>query len=444
MILPWKRFWVSLGTEISCGISGQGFFDDPEAEPGFLNKSARHLDDLVSEQCLVLLGEPGLGKSIALEQVVPEINHAAGGDETTIWIRFRDIPDASTFSRRILESTPWRSWLEGDHQLTLVLDGLDEGLIKIKNFVSFLTSELRSYPLSRLRLLVVCRTADWPIAAGRQLLDLWKSDLSKGVWELCPLRRIDVVSAAESDGVSPIDFLHQIFAKNVVALAARPTTLFFLLRQFKSDGQLEGSHREIYERGILDLCREPDPERAEANKFSEKEGQITSPEKLRDGAALLAAMLILSGRSAISTSNREDTAVQGDLHLHSLVGNERVHGSGNQLHVLASVSTALFASRGENRVGFAHQSFAECLAARQVCNLPLVQLRKLFCGVDGNEEHVIPQLAETAAWLAGTNDDFLTHLLRSILGFFWEVMSLEFRVIGRSKSFAQFSKNPNN
>jgi hypothetical protein len=411
MVLPWKRFWVPLGSEISCGISRQDFFDDPEAKPGFLNKSARRLDDLASEPCLVLLGEPGLGKSIALEQAFPGIDHASGGNEKAVWIRFRDIPDASTFKSRTVESTRWRSWLEGDYQLTLILDGLDEGLINIKNFVSFLTFELRACPLTRLRVLVACRTADWPVAAGQQLLELWKTDLSRSAWELCPLRRVDAVSAADSIGVSPRDFLDQIFAKHVVTLAARPTTLFFLLRQFKRNGQLEGGHRVIYERGILDLCREPDLERSEANKSSEKDGRLTSPEKLRDEAAFLGALMILSGRSAISISHREDTALEGDLHLYSLVGNEKVRGSGIEPDILATTNTALFSSRGENRVGFAHQSFAECLAARRVCNLPLVQLRKLFCGLDRNAEHVIPQLAETAAWVAGANDDFLTHLL---------------------------------
>ena len=44
--------------------------------------------------------------------------------------------------------------------------------------------------------------------------------------------------------------------------------------------------------------------------------------------------------------------------------------------------------------------------------MPLPQLRKLFCGSDSNEEHVIPQLAETAAWLAASSDDFLKHVLR--------------------------------
>jgi hypothetical protein len=411
MVLSWKRFWVPFGSEISCGISGDGFLDDPEANLVSLNRSARHLDDLLSEPCLVLLGEPGLGKSIALEQAFPEIDHTAGGDQTTIWIRFRDIPDTSTFNRRVLDSVRWHSWLKGDHELTLVLDGLDEGLIKISNFVSFLTLELRSSPLRRLRLIAACRTADWPFAAGRQLVALWKKDPPQCIWELCPLRRTDAVLAATSNGVSIPDFFEQIFAKNVVTLAARPTTLLFLLQQFKASGQLDGTHREIYERGIVDLCREPDPERAEIDKFYDKNGQIASPEGLRDGTAFLAALLILSGRSAISLSDREDPAFEGDLYLYSVLANGKFESSANWQTVIASLNTALFSSRGENRVGFAHQTFAECLAAQKVRNLPLIQLRKLFCGIDGKDEHVIPQLAETAAWLAGINDDFLVHLL---------------------------------
>lgn len=411
MPLPWKRFWVPVGSEISCGISGQGFFDDPQARLGFFNKSARLLDDFGPERCLILLGEPGLGKSIALEQAFPGINHAGGGDETTVWIRFRDIPDASVFYRRTFGSNRWNHWLQDESNLTLVLDGLDEGLIKIPDFVSFLTSELRPYPLNRLRLRITCRTADWPVAAGQRLLDLFGTEHSDTTLELCPLRQDDVVLAAEAMGVSQSNFLNQVFATNLIALAARPTTLFFLLRQFKSTGKFEGSHREIYERGIIDLCREPDLERAEANKTAGHDDRLGVPEKLRDGAAFLAGLIILSGRSAISINHHADSAGEKDLNLYALVGNEKVQASGIAPEMLASVNTALFNSRGESRVGFAHQSFAECLAARCVSNLPLVQLRKVFCGLDGNAQYVIPQLAETAAWLAGTRDDFLTHLL---------------------------------
>src|SRR5207253_573653 len=157
------------------------------------------------------------------------------------------------------------------------------------------------------------RTADWPFAAGNELLRLFDSDLSRSFWELCPLRRIDAELAAEAFAVQKELFLEQVFEKRVTALAARPATLFFLLRQFASNGQLEGTHRDIYERGIVDLCREPDPQRAEASKAQSTTQSGIAAEQLRDGAAYLSALLILTGRSAISTGSQPEGASQSDL-----------------------------------------------------------------------------------------------------------------------------------
>src|SRR5438132_9081472 len=412
MIFPWKRFWVPLNASISCGVLGEGFLDDPESEWSPNHAIAKTLDTLLeSSPCLVLSGEPGLGKTVSLEQAYPTIDHAGGGDDGTIWIRFRDVPDGPAFTRRVFESSRWEAWLQSDQMLTLVLDGLDEGLIKIKDFVSFLTSELQSIPRDRLKLVTACRTADWPVAAGDKLLRLWDTDLSKSFWELCPLRRVDAQIAATGFGVESEKFLEAVFEKNVVALAARPTTLFFLLRQFASNRQLEGTHRDIYERGIVDLCREPNPERAESTRVQNRvEGGIAA-EQLREAAAYLAALLILSGRSAICTAHDKQSTSPSDLHLDSILADATARNV-SQRAILAALNTALFSSRGENRFGFAHQTFAECLAAREVCRMPLPQLRELFCGSDSNDEHVIPQLAEAAAWLAGINDDFLHHVLR--------------------------------
>jgi hypothetical protein len=393
-------------------MHGDGFLDDPDSKWSRNHQVARHLDTLIGQNCLVLSGEPGLGKSVALEQAFPNIDYAGGGDATTIWIRFRDVPDSSVFTRRVFDSARWKSWLAGDHTISLVLDGLDEGLIKIKDFLSFLTSELRSSPLDRLRVVVACRTADWPTAAGYKLLSLWNSDTTRSFWELCPLRRKDAELAAASKQISPNDFLEQVYEKKVVTLASRPTTLFFLLRQFKDSGQLEGTHREIYERGIRDLCDEPNPERAEQGRSASPGRSVFKVDQLRDGAAYLAAMLILSGRSAISLGDPDSASANGDLHLASLLQGTDVPSSCSLELLHASLGTALFSSRGEQRFGFTHQTFAECLAARQIRKLPLIQLRELFCRVDGQQEHVIPQLAETAAWLAGANDNFLQHLLR--------------------------------
>ncbi len=79
---------------------------------------------------------------------------------------------------------------------------------------------------------------------------------------------------------------------------------------------------------------------------------------------------------------------------------------------IEAIGTGLFTSRGPNRFGFAHQTFAECLAAQYLAKLPLIQIRRLLCRRDGNDEHVVPQLSEMAAWLAGMRDDFFGHLLR--------------------------------
>jgi len=408
MVFPWKRFWVPLDSQISCGFFGEGFLDDPESEWSPNHEIARTLESLLATKCLILCGEPGLGKSVALEQAFPAVDYAAGGNASIIWVRFRDIPDSSAFTRRVFESSRWKSWIKSNETLTLVLDGLDEGLIKIKDFVSFLTSELQSVPRDRLKLIIACRTADWPFAAGNELLRLFGFELSRSLWELCPLRRIDAELAAEGFGVQKQPFLEQVFEKHVATLAARPVTLFFLLRQFAADGQLKGTHRDIYERGILDLCREPDPKRAEARR--KQEG--IALEQLRDGAAYLAALLILSGRSAISTASHLGSVSEGDLNLDSIVTYPDFAKIADQKSVVASLNTALFSSRGENRLGFAHQTFAECLTARQVSKMPLAQLSELFCAQDGTNEYVIPQLAETAAWLAGTNYQFLQHVLK--------------------------------
>ncbi len=387
---------------------GDGFLDDPGDEWNRNHTVARSLGALVVKQCLVVSGEPGLGKSIALEQAFPNINHSAGGDATTFWIRFRDIPDAAIFSKRVFDSARWQTWMSGDGAITLVLDGLDEGLVKIRDFLSFLTAELQSAPIERLRLIMACRTADWPVAAGNKLLSLWNSDVAESFWELCPLRRKDVELAAGFRGVPSEPFLQQVYDKHVVTLAARPTTLFFLLRQFGKTGQLEGTHRDIYSRGILDLCAEPSSERAEALKRGGDGPTRFTAEHLRDGASLLAAMLIFTGRSAISTATAEQ-ASESDFRLDSIASSA---SSQDRRAATSAITTALFSSRGEHRVGFSHQSFAECLAARRVRNLQLIQLRELFCRMDAGQEHVIPQLAETAAWLAGDNDEFLRHVLR--------------------------------
>jgi hypothetical protein len=78
--------------------------------------------------------------------------------------------------------------------------------------------------------------------------------------------------------------------------------------------------------------------------------------------------------------------------------------------VLRTVASGLFTARGDDRFGFGHQTFAECLGAKYLADVPCVQLTELICQRDGPEQHVVPQLTELAAWLVGYHTEFCKHV----------------------------------
>ena len=262
-----------------------------------------------------------------------------------------------------------------------------------------------------MRLILACRTAEWPVEAGRTLISLWPNAKKDALYELCPLRRKDAEEAAITLDCDPEAFLRAIWERSAVALATRPITLFFLLDEFRKEGRLSATHRQLYDRGTANLAREIDPARLELLRTLRKTEVVVSDEERLRAAQRLAALLLLSGRSAIRLSTGAFAEEhQHDLSLENAVGEA---ASPIKLHTFEeAVESALFTSLGERRFGFAHQTFAECLAAKHLQTLPLIQLRRLLCQRDARGEHVIPQLAELAAWLAGLHYEFREYLLR--------------------------------
>ena len=252
-MIPWKRFWVPLGGSISRGNDGQGFLDDPESDFGrHLNATVRELDTLVERSPLVLCGEPGIGKTTALANLRTKLE---AKHDAILWIEFRAIPDVGTFVRRTIDTPTWKEWQASGTRLGLVIDGVDEGLIKIPDFVSFLQCELKPFDLRRLQLILACRTAEWPTVAGQQLIALWADENQNHVFELCPLRLGDARLAAQKFGADPDCFIEAVYRYAVIGLAARPITLFFLLREFCKTGAFPGTHRELYEAGLRETVR---------------------------------------------------------------------------------------------------------------------------------------------------------------------------------------------
>lgn len=360
---------------------------------------------------IVLCGEPGIGKSTELANIRASIEAAgAASGEIYCWLIFREVADLVDFRRRTVESGPWQQWRAGAMRLTLVVDGVDEGLLRVPNFLNDLTGLLKDEPLDRLRLVLACRTAEWPLEAGRTLLSLWPDGRAEPLYELCPLRRKDAEDAARALGCEPEAFLQAVWDRSAVVLAARPITLFFLLDEFRRHAGLPATHRELYERGTANLVREVDPARLELLRALRKtEGRVSDAERLR-AAQRLAALLLLSGRSAVRVSGGAfSPEYDHDLLVDTASGDDPAPVTVPALE--EAVESALFTSLGERRFGFVHQTFAECLAAQHLRPLPLVQLRRLLCQRDARGEHVIPQLAELAAWVAGAHTGFCEHLL---------------------------------
>lgn len=405
-IFPWKRFWVPLHGKIHLEQRG-GFLSDPEDDFGkYLNPEVRATEKVIpaGPGLTVLCGEPAMGKTVALESYLAALGTPGG---PLIKLAFRAIPNDRVFERHTIDSGPWAAWRAGTSRMTLVVDGVDEGLQKIDGFIDYLAGLLRSEPVVRLRVILACRSAEWPAAEGAELAGLWPAAAAENprslVWELCPLRRGDVELAAQASGYDAGDFLEAIYRQHVASLANRPMTLRMLLREFKGGGQFSGTHRDLYLAHCRFLCSELDQARSARLRQDDLEDQVY------EAAQRIAALTLLSNRSAVFTGPARD-AEAGDLTLDEIVSAPG-KGKVTRAVVRLALRTPLFWPQSHGRVHFFHRTFAECLACAYLTRLPFVQLRSMLCSRDRYGEYVEPQLAELAAWIAAERPELFQHLV---------------------------------
>ncbi len=399
-VYPWKRFWYP--REVSIELRDGGYLYRPEAESAnqFFGDNLIPLEELAPIPCLILLGEPGLGKSRELTQQHTFTRDRLG--EAVFWCDFSAYQEQSMLSRALFDNATFQEWLRGTHRLYLFLDGLDEGLLSIHTLVSYLSGEFARYRdhLARLCLRITCRTAEWPTHLEDQLRELWGS-ASVRAFRLAPLRRDDVRVAAIAYGLDADHFLEEVDRKAAVPLANRPITLHFLLNLYREHGTFPSTQQALYEEGCRILCQEVSPSRRSAH-FT---GNFTARQRLA-AATRLAYLMVFANRSEVWIGVDLGDVPVGSLQLYECSGGTE-DADGNPLSVSETLlteasSTALFSSRGPDRREWAHRTYAEFLAARYLSNhqLSLPQIMTLLLHADASERRLIPQLHETAAWLA--------------------------------------------
>jgi hypothetical protein len=191
-VLDWHRGWVPPDGRLPQDADAWL----PERDVlALLASDVVEFDDVEGIPCLLLVGEPGTGKSCALQQAAQRAaTQKALGDEVLCY----DLGAASNvreIKHELFGAPEVRRFETAGGRLHLFLDSLDEAKVQVRRVVSHLEEQLGTLDLDRLILRIACRTADLP-QAFQQWLGERYGETRMRTLELAPLRRSDAAAAA--------------------------------------------------------------------------------------------------------------------------------------------------------------------------------------------------------------------------------------------------------
>lgn len=316
----------------------------------------------------VLLGEPGAGKTTALQA---EAEATSG-----IYLRID----------QFIDDDPDPDWRDN----VLFLDGLDEIrasgggdsiLVRVRR-------QLKQLGMPPFR--IACRAADWYGSTDREDLGAVSPDREIAVLLLEPLSRRDILAILrENFGIAdPQAFIDEAENRGVADLLDNPQTLELLAEAVRDD-HWPRSRDETYRLACEKLAMEANKRHRNRNR-----GRSHSPDEVLDAAGQLCAVLLLSDKTGIALD--PDVADERFPTLDDLAPPDTRVAS-------RAIGSRLFGPEGEERVVPYHRSIAEYLAARWLAcridseGLPLQRLLNLLLGPDGG---VVASLRGLLGWLA--------------------------------------------
>lgn len=392
----WKRFWCPREGKIN--LSDDGYLFNPDSDRGkTFNPDLVSSGQLASIPCLVFLGEPGIGKSFTIKNEVENIRTLIkSGRDKVLYIDLRAYGSEDRLIENVFRCPTFLEWLDEEYRLYIYLDSLDECLLRIDNLCALLLDEFKKYSIERISLRIASRTAEWPISFENGLEQLWGKHNIK-VYELVPLRKIDVVEAAKSNNLDSEQFLTEIERKEIVPLVIKPVTLNFLLNIYAKNMKFPDTKKDLYLEGCRLLCEEIEETRPT--------GTLSSKQRMLV-AARIAAVTTFGNKYAIWKGKDYGEVPEEDIIASRLCGDtESIDGIQFQINedaIMETLATGLFSSRGPNRMGWSHQTLAEFLGSWYLVqkNIDLVQILSLISHPEDPEKKVPPQLHESVGWLA--------------------------------------------
>jgi hypothetical protein len=336
-------------------------------------KDARLLSEWRDLNAYVLLGEPGMGKTVAFQQ------EAAADPAGSIYITARDF---------VTIGPPVNS----DEKI-LFIDALDERRASSSTPSGPLDEiRIRLNALGRPRFRLSCREADWIASDATHLRAIAPNGQVEEL-HLEPLSEPEMLALLEhwtpTRVSDPHNFLRKARQQRLVPLLGNPLLLDLLVEAVKN-GQWPASRQETY----LLACRSLATEHNEEHRSAQRQAGLNVGSILHD-AGLLCALLLLSDSRSYLVNTLVGTS--GDIlidHVPPVLGVPHVR-------ILQTLASKLFAAEGPDRTP-RHRTIAEFLAAqvlaRLVANgLPVSRTLALMSGPDGG---IVEPLRGLFAWLA--------------------------------------------
>ncbi|MBR7825764.1 hypothetical protein KDK95_05550, partial [Actinospica sp. MGRD01-02] len=361
---------------------------------------------------LLLLGEPGMGKTRALENLTAAWMESGLIASAPVRIDLDTVTGDTSFEARVAKRLTRRLTRESEPvdpdtpPVLCVLDNVDRCGLRPAQLVESLTDLLDTIS-ARLCLVLACRTTDWP-PPRRENPSTEATSAEAALGErlpgfttrhLLPLSPREVAELALARKLDPEVFLREVHRVAAMPLACIPQTAQMLADRFADSGKLTNDPLELFETALLELARDPDPDRAGG-----------PPRGTTRPAGLAAHRLAVSARIAAWTTLCERPSIQttdalgedGDLSLVEFLGQEpfphEERPGLEQVH--DALSSTIFTGRGPYRRILRHPTFAAFLTARFLTDQKIGQdrLRHILLG-PGEVTTVRPLLRDTAAWL---------------------------------------------
>jgi len=405
----WTRFWCP--NDKKPIISPEGYLEDPEYD--FSPNSHLIIDPIkLKENCIILLGEPGIGKTIALKKFTQDFDSE---EDEILKVNLSSIGNANHFNDMIFNHTKFQDWRIGDYNLYLLLDSFDECFLREGINANLLVEYLKDVPKDRLYLRIACRAGNWPNSLNDNLINIFskKNFLS---FTLVPLRKTDVEEFANfevegTENTSPSDFMEKIETMGVGLFASIPITLKALLYEYNQKGYLSKSKTDLYQFYCHYLCGEVNEMRRD-----ERLGLAFTPEQKYIVAARIAALCAFSGKHSIWMSPQIEG--MNDEFIHESIlrqGQENVLGQSfdvTDICISETLACGLFESSRPVR-RWAHWSFLEFLTADYLIKkeIPIVQIMSVI--KNSYDGKIIPQLREVVAWLCSFNQDLFDIIIKT-------------------------------